>query len=725
MDYSQESIVRFRKKLFKSVMRSEWERVKEIYRDHPEVRNAKITRSGNTALHIAVLGGEEKVVQDLVGLIPEDNNNALKVQNEDGDTPLHLAAVVGSVKMCRCIASRDPKMISVRNEENETPFFVAVLNGNKDAFLCLHQLCSAEEGYHYCRKIGGDSILHCAINGEFFDLAFQIIHHYGDLVNYVNEDGLSPLHVLANKPSVFSSGRNLGWFGKIIHACTFVEILEKQECIKETAPCPWYRVRNYEDEDKPIYPQNYQTCANFFRLFWRVFIAIFLRKKNSEREAESPSTALDKLEKKESIVEIATNNGRIDEHRCQVQERQIVPPTYDVSIDTIKFVFKALTIALGFGSRYIRKIQNKKKKHTWSVQIMKKLLDCSLAYEYDANGQEPTDQGTSLVRSLLWSDSRSPSLLQNLPGQNKQEEEKKTPEEKNKGTTNEKEKTEEKKEKAGKKETPILLAAKNGITEMVESILDHFPVAIHDTNSEKKNAVLLAAEYKQGRVYQLLDKRDILKDNIFHKVDKEGNSALHLAAKLGEHSPWLIPGAALQMQWEIKWYEFVKNSMPVHFFPRYNKLNQTAKDVFSADHTQLVKDGGEWLNKTSESCSLVAALIATVAFATASTVPGGVKQDSGTPTLENHTAFDVFAISSLVALCFSVTALVMFLAILTSRHQERDFRWNLPRKLLVGLTSLFVSIAAMLVSFCAGHFFVLKDKLKYAAFPLYAVTCLP
>ncbi|KAH7511115.1 hypothetical protein FEM48_ZijujUnG0042200 [Ziziphus jujuba var. spinosa] len=31
----------------------------------------------------------------------------------------------------------------------------------------------------------------------------------------------------------------------------------------------------------------------------------------------------------------------------------------------------------------------------------------------------------------------------------------------------------------------------------------------------------------------------------------------------------------------------------------------------------------------------------------------------------------------------------------------------------------------MLVSFCVGHFFVLQDELKYAAFPVYAVMCLP
>ena len=172
-------------------------------------------------------------------------------------------------------------------------------------------------------------------------------------------------------------------------------------------------------------------------------------------------------------------------------------------------------------------------------------------------------------------------------------------------------------------------------------------------------------------------------------------------------------------------FQFVKESMPFHFFPRQNKDGKTSREIFTETHKKLVEDGSKWLTSTSNSCSVVAALIATVAFASSTTVPGGVKQESGTPTLENQPAFDVFAISSLVALCFSVTALVMFLSILTSRYQVKDFGRDLPRKLLLGLTSLLVSIASMLIAFCAGHFFVLKDKLKYAAFPVYAVTCLP
>lgn len=166
--------------------------------------------------------------------------------------------------------------------------------------------------------------------------------------------------------------------------------------------------------------------------------------------------------------------------------------------------------------------------------------------------------------------------------------------------------------------------------------------------------------------------------------------------------------------------QFVKNSMPLHYFAHRNRSGQTARDLFIESHNEIVKARGKWLTKTSESCSVVAALITTVAFATSSTVPGGIKEDSGKPTLENQPAFNIFAIASLVALCFSVTALVMFLSILT-RYQEKTFSKDLP-KLLLGLTSLFVSIASMLVSFCASHFFVLKDNLKYAVFPVYALT---
>ena len=107
----------------------------------------------------------------------------------------------------------------------------------------------------------------------------------------------------------------------------------------------------------------------------------------------------------------------------------------------------------------------------------------------------------------------------------------------------------------GKSDTPILIAAKNGVTEMVDKILQFNPVAINDRNGENKNVVLLAVEDRQSAVDELLVNRKVGKGSAFLAVDNEGNSALHLAAKLSNYQPWHIAGDAVQMQWEIKWYK--------------------------------------------------------------------------------------------------------------------------------------------------------------------------
>ena len=104
-------------------------------------------------------------------------------------------------------------------------------------------------------------------------------------------------------------------------------------------------------------------------------------------------------------------------------------------------------------------------------------------------------------------------------------------------------------------------------------------------------------------------------------------------------------------------------------FSRSNKNGKKPEELFIEEHADLVAKGSGWLTNTSQSCSVVAALVATVAFASASTVPGGVDSNSGFPTLSKNPVFQLFAISSLVALCFSITSLVMFLAILTSRYE--------------------------------------------------------
>ncbi|KAI3852198.1 hypothetical protein MKW92_002393, partial [Papaver armeniacum] len=161
-----------------------------------------------------------------------------------------------------------------------------------------------------------------------------------------------------------------------------------------------------------------------------------------------------------------------------------------------------------------------------------------------------------------------------------------------------------------------------------------------------------------------------------------------------------------------------------------NKKGYTAQYIFTEAHSELVEKGGEWMKDTSGSCMVVAALIATVAFAAVFTVPGGNVSDSsdpknGTPIFLGNKSFTVFAIADALALFSSITSVLMFLAIYTSRHAEEDFYKSLPQKLIIGLATLFISMATILVSFGASLFIVLGDRYPWSPYPIALFSCVP
>ena len=103
------------------------------------------------------------------------------------------------------------------------------------------------------------------------------------------------------------------------------------------------------------------------------------------------------------------------------------------------------------------------------------------------------------------------------------------------------------------RETPILIAARNGIIEMVKRILQVSPMAILDKDSEDNNIVLLSVKNRHTKLYELLVKRNPLDESAFHAIDAKGNSVLHVAAILDDRIAF--PLASLGMQWEIKWFK--------------------------------------------------------------------------------------------------------------------------------------------------------------------------
>ena len=205
----------------RGAMQRGWDEVVSLYEKAPTTHMIKISRSGYTALHVAVADGNAQTVENLVKSIKaaqektnhkpaaneaqnvekteirlimvEDGDTTvekgespvimyskpLEIKNEKGNTALHLAALIGNVRMCRAITaaydnSHDNKpasLVEIENEMGETPLFLAALHGKKDAFLFLNSVLKksgVQSAIRCCRRNNGDTVLHCAIDGEFF-----------------------------------------------------------------------------------------------------------------------------------------------------------------------------------------------------------------------------------------------------------------------------------------------------------------------------------------------------------------------------------------------------------------------------------------------------------------------------------------------------------------------------------------------------------------------------
>ncbi|KAG8363034.1 hypothetical protein BUALT_BualtUnG0012000 [Buddleja alternifolia] len=276
----------------------------------------------------------------------------------------------------------------------------------------------------------------------------------------------------------------------------------------------------------------------------------------------------------------------------------------------------------------------------------------------------------------------------------------------------------------------IAMAARSGTHEIIEEILKVFPHAIYFAGGPGKNIFLVAVENRSEHVYNLIYQMSDNKHFFLASTDLNRNNLLHLAAKLApSHKLNQISGAALQMQREMQWYKEVENLIHPHSREQLNKDRKSPKTIFTEEHKKLKEEGEKWMKDTANSCTIAAALIATVMFAAAITVPGGTNSGTpirnGFPIFTGDRAFIVFAISDAISLFTSVTSLLMFLAILTARYAEDDFLSALPRRLIIGLVNLFLAITFMMVAFSATLYLVFGQKTWWVLILVAAFAALP
>ncbi|CAN1121720.1 hypothetical protein LINPERHAP2_LOCUS925 [Linum perenne] len=144
-----------------------------------------------------------------------------------------------------------------------------------------------------------------------------------------------------------------------------------------------------------------------------------------------------------------------------------------------------------------------------------------------------------------------------------------------------------------------------------------------------------------------------------------------------------------------------------------NNNNETTRQIITRTHKVLTSAGEKWMKENASSSNIVGALIITIMFTAAFAIPGGNNQEIDIPILPQEKAIKIFMISDSISLFATSTYVLMFLGIITSRYAEADFLWSLSTKLVIGLSTLFISIAAMMVMFCATKMIAIDKRLEY------------
>ncbi|KAG7959487.1 hypothetical protein I3843_10G072400 [Carya illinoinensis] len=334
--------------------------------------------------------------------------------------------------------------------------------------------------------------------------------------------------------------------------------------------------------------------------------------------------------------------------------------------------------------------------------------------------------------------------------------------------------------------TPLLIAASEGIIEIVDQILQQHPQAIEHLSNDEENILRVAISHRQIEVFRYLKKMDvILTCRLVSRLNVQGYTILHQVAdiKNSREGKETAGGPAFELRDELKWFERARKIMPPHYSLHRDNDGRTASELFREQHAPLLKEAKRWLKDTTGSCSTVFILVASVVFVVAYSVPGvqasiqnfyaqhGKDQlyalcpsyffvcshafpqlchllfcaisyllfaalpsfsfhsnnESGVPRLLHSPIFMVFTITDIIALASSLTSVIMFLTITSSPLEQDYFHKNIPRKLMIGFNFLFFCMILSMISFSASLLLILRfnQKRSLTLTVIYAVALIP
>ncbi|XP_078151151.1 protein ACCELERATED CELL DEATH 6-like [Carex rostrata] len=289
--------------------------------------------------------------------------------------------------------------------------------------------------------------------------------------------------------------------------------------------------------------------------------------------------------------------------------------------------------------------------------------------------------------------------------------------------------------------TLFLMAMQKGYLSIAKEILNTCPDSVYIPDKFGQNALHHAIYFENPDIVHYILRTPQL-HRLMNQADNNGNLPLHQAARMcdpkflhslithtgqdytarnvnGNHAFYIVH--AQQSLWNtLKWNESI--TLLLNVFPSGWKYF-IRDEVKKTNKEQAIKEVKSLTEKYTSNTSLVAALIATITFAAAFTLPGGFSSDSanaGLPIFARKAIFQVFLISDTIAMCSSLT--VAFLCI-SNTWEDLDFLLNYRKTTKVLMWSAYGATA---LAFGSGLFTVIApNNLWLAILILVLSTILP
>ncbi|KAG6769289.1 hypothetical protein POTOM_024909 [Populus tomentosa] len=214
--------------LYQAALSGDWDTAEGIYESFPGEVNARITKRGETALHIAAAAEHTHFVKQLVGKMSIE---ALTYKNEAGNTAFCFAAISGVEALANVMMETGRDLAMTRGRENLLPIYMAALLGHRGMVSYLY-----DETKEQLTDSDRITLLVALINSDIYDVALRILKAHPGLAYARDEHQLTALHALAQKscmPSNVVDQSPPGFWYKCLDPCfklaQMKKLMHKQE----------------------------------------------------------------------------------------------------------------------------------------------------------------------------------------------------------------------------------------------------------------------------------------------------------------------------------------------------------------------------------------------------------------------------------------------------------------------------------------------------------------